>query len=493
LSSCITPIHLKGTVDGVAGHNPTANRWFIGWNLLNLNNLAGGAPGCGVYIEDGDTIMLVGNDIGYGTNSHGVRLGANCRKPRLFFNTFEYESQTAGFYPIEIDAGSALDLVQFGNNFTDGCQQPHIHDNNAVANRRWMQFDNDKNAEFLDGFAQFYNDLISWRGIHIRGTSGASAINFRRTTDAFNRLQINNNGFLSWIDPTDGSAGPSLGPRSTSGPVTLQFANESGVGLPLWSAAPGANASRVAFIAYVAPTGGNDGQLFFVRQKADLSYETVGLIASFFGTTNTWTVKQIHQATGGTVLETYGRSTESFERLQITAGGGIFYIDNGDGSTQGGWELRSTGAPLVVQGRDDFLWAIAKAVSTSMTGSTSRRGVILREEGAAGAVDSLRQFVQGQAGANVVAHLLPLTNAVSLNFPNVVAGSFQDLTISVTGAAVGDAVAPGYPAPGAGEDMLDYRMWVSAANTVTVRCFNRTGADINPAAATFRATVLRGF
>lgn len=83
-----------------------------------------------------------------------------------------------------------------------------------------------------------------------------------------------------------------------------------------------------------------------------------------------------------------------------------------------------------------------------------------------------------------------LTATAALNFPNTASGATSDLTITVTGAADGDAVSFGTPnaAVAAGSD---YSAWVSAANTVTIRFSNFSGAAIDPASATFRASVLK--
>jgi len=83
-----------------------------------------------------------------------------------------------------------------------------------------------------------------------------------------------------------------------------------------------------------------------------------------------------------------------------------------------------------------------------------------------------------------------LTNTAALNFPSTASGATSDLTITVTGAADGDAVSLGTPnaAVAAG---TNYSAWASAANTVTVRFSNFSGAAVDPASATFRASVLK--
>jgi len=82
-----------------------------------------------------------------------------------------------------------------------------------------------------------------------------------------------------------------------------------------------------------------------------------------------------------------------------------------------------------------------------------------------------------------------LSATATLDFANIVANTVGTaLTMTVTGAAVGDTVELG--APSALEAGLVGFGFVSATNTVSIRLFNGTGADINPASATWRATVI---
>ena len=83
-----------------------------------------------------------------------------------------------------------------------------------------------------------------------------------------------------------------------------------------------------------------------------------------------------------------------------------------------------------------------------------------------------------------------LTNLATLDFPSVSAQSYQDLTITVTGAVSGDAVALGVTT-GAIAAGVAYTAWVSAADTVTVRAHNYTGGAVNPGSGNFRASIIR--
>jgi hypothetical protein len=76
----------------------------------------------------------------------------------------------------------------------------------------------------------------------------------------------------------------------------------------------------------------------------------------------------------------------------------------------------------------------------------------------------------------------------TLDFPNILAGAIASLTVTVTGAVVGDTVALG--APDSIEAGLMWSGYVSAANTVTIRLHNTTGIAVNPAPATWKASII---
>ena len=83
-----------------------------------------------------------------------------------------------------------------------------------------------------------------------------------------------------------------------------------------------------------------------------------------------------------------------------------------------------------------------------------------------------------------------LTATASLDFGSTLTNASEDLTITVTGAALGDCVSLGIPevsdTPEAG-----YHAWVSATDTVSVRFNNHDASTQDPAAGTFRVIVFR--
>lgn len=86
---------------------------------------------------------------------------------------------------------------------------------------------------------------------------------------------------------------------------------------------------------------------------------------------------------------------------------------------------------------------------------------------------------------------LDYKGSATLDFPNVNAGSEQDLNVTVTGAAIGDVVSLGING-GAMPTGISYIGWVSAANTVTVRCYNyKPTGGVDPSSATFKVKVFK--
>jgi hypothetical protein len=80
-----------------------------------------------------------------------------------------------------------------------------------------------------------------------------------------------------------------------------------------------------------------------------------------------------------------------------------------------------------------------------------------------------------------------LSAAATLDFPSTAAGTSSELSVTVTGAAVGDPVSLGLPA--APDANTSYSGYVSGANTVKVRFNNYSAGAIDPASASFRPMV----
>jgi hypothetical protein len=86
-------------------------------------------------------------------------------------------------------------------------------------------------------------------------------------------------------------------------------------------------------------------------------------------------------------------------------------------------------------------------------------------------------------GAAITKHL---SATATLDFANQAAAGCNDLTITVTGAALGDTVSLGVP-NGSGVTNGSFSAWVSAADTITVRFCTPVSGD--PASGSFRVDV----
>lgn len=84
-----------------------------------------------------------------------------------------------------------------------------------------------------------------------------------------------------------------------------------------------------------------------------------------------------------------------------------------------------------------------------------------------------------------------LTVVATLDFGNLVAGASADLTVTVTGVKANDAQPIVEVGTGSFTAGLVFRGFVSADNTVTVRCTNASTGAINPASASYRIEVRR--
>lgn len=81
-----------------------------------------------------------------------------------------------------------------------------------------------------------------------------------------------------------------------------------------------------------------------------------------------------------------------------------------------------------------------------------------------------------------------LSGSASLDFPSTASNAESNLTITVTGAAVGDAISLGSPVWATN---TTYNAYVSASNTVTVRFRNMTVSAVDPASATFNVKIFK--
>lgn len=85
-----------------------------------------------------------------------------------------------------------------------------------------------------------------------------------------------------------------------------------------------------------------------------------------------------------------------------------------------------------------------------------------------------------------------LSGSATLDFPAIAdRACSSDMVFSVPGASPGDTVAPGWP--GTLPWSLFGTMFVSGLDTVSARLCNLSGITVDPAPATYRATIIRSF
>jgi hypothetical protein len=138
-----------------------------------------------------------------------------------------------------------------------------------------------------------------------------------------------------------------------------------------------------------------------------------------------------------------------------------------------------------------YTWTATNGLWDTNGGSDKRAFLSTRSLGSGTGivtVDTGTQTVVAVDSATVPTYL---TISAVVDFPSISAGVCADSTLSMPGAAAGESVAPGWPA--GFESGLIGMMRINASNTVAVRVCNLSGATLDPAAAMFRATVVRSF
>jgi hypothetical protein len=135
----------------------------------------------------------------------------------------------------------------------------------------------------------------------------------------------------------------------------------------------------------------------------------------------------------------------------------------------------------------------ATAGTWDATGGKDYRGWLSQKNISAGTGIATVES-SGQTVVGVDASVVPtyLTSTAVLNFPLIANGACAaDQTFTLLGALAGNSVAPAWPS--AFEPGLPGIMFVSAADTITVRVCNLSGAAVDPINASFGATIVRSF
>lgn len=143
----------------------------------------------------------------------------------------------------------------------------------------------------------------------------------------------------------------------------------------------------------------------------------------------------------------------------------------------------------------NLCWASGGSANTGPDTQISRSsaGVLQIGTTSANALGSLLLTNLTASGAVTIGGGTAITKVLSatatLDFPSISGNDTHSLTMTVTGAIAGNAVFIGVPA--ALDANLIWQASVTAADTVTIRMHNASGASVDPASGTYRATVFQ--
>ena len=195
-------------------------------------------------------------------------------------------------------------------------------------------------------------------------------------------------------------------------------------------------------------------------------------------------------------------SVTSSSTITLSAGTGAvnLYVDASGALTAGhNLTLACAGVCAAVGGIGTFppgsiplyTWTASNGTWDTSGGSDKRAFLSTRSlSGGSGivALDTGTQSIVAVDSATVPTYL---TATAVLDFAGIAAGACAETTFPLPGASAGDSVAPGWPA--GLEGGLMGMMRISEGSVVAVRVCNLSGTTVDPAAATFRATVVRSF
>ena len=203
-----------------------------------------------------------------------------------------------------------------------------------------------------------------------------------------------------------------------------------------------------------------------------------------------------------TRLGTTVYSVTNSSTITLSAGSGTLYLYvDSSGALAAGHNLTLTCAGVcgAVSGVTAFpvgsiplfTWTATNGLWDTNGGSDKRAFLSTRSLGGGTGIVALDTGTQTVVAVDSAIVPTYLTVAAVLDFTSIASGACTESTLSLPGASAGDSVAPGWPA--GLESGLIGMMRISASNTVAVRVCNLSGTTVDPAAATFRATVVRSF
>jgi hypothetical protein len=331
------------------------------------------------------------------------------------------------------------------------------------------------------GISMSLNGLTSGNGISITSTSTAK-------TGANTLLNLNSSG---------ANAASSIINRGATISVTNTGTTSENRALEL--TASGATTNWAAYA-----TAGNFRTVGAAGYYALNSAGTGGVSMTYDNST----IATLGTTGGGIRLDLEAASSTILARRPFTIGIGIDFGNNvaldvykSAGGTSNIQNWRSSGGTVLANVNQSGRFFIGNSTSATallhIAASTAaaNTGQIKLEEGLGqttpenGTLNYVNNNIQFTETSTDYILAKTLTATATLDF-DLSAVNYQDLTITVTGAAVNDAVSISVD-PAAWVADVTYSPTVTATNTVTVRCSRVGGGGAaNPASGTFRASVI---
>lgn len=219
---------------------------------------------------------------------------------------------------------------------------------------------------------------------------------------------------------------------------------------------------------------------------------TLGTSGILVGGTNLVEQRNGTNAQTYELYATYSSAGSNYERLKFTFNGASYTIvpeNAGTGVNSRNLVLGPGDAGSLFFGGGTNYWKIP---GMSASGAGTFMAVTDNANDFGDATHRAKTIYAGTSiavGSSPTAFTRTLSTTATLDFSSTNAQTSSELTITLTGAAVGDAVFVGPPsAPAANSCFTAY---VSATNTVTVRFNNYSSGSIDPASATFRVAIIQ--
>ncbi|MFB3778602.1 MAG: hypothetical protein ACE141_13370 [Bryobacteraceae bacterium] len=192
--------------------------------------------------------------------------------------------------------------------------------------------------------------------------------------------------------------------------------------------------------------------------------------------TNTWT-QQTPNAVDYTQPTTFsGGARQTFQPSSTTAGLRLLPALLPSGGLAGDLAVDATDS-YKLKVFDGYQWSASSGASG---GDTVIPGVGITVSGAS----------PKQVSVDTAVVPTFLTGTAILDFPAIEAASCQEMSLPLVGAAIGDAVAAGWPPLSSG---LIGMAQVTTVNEVSLRLCNLSAIEVDPPNTTYRATIVRGF